>query len=136
MAVVVISGPPCAGKTYYAREHVRYPGDSIMDRDEMGGAAYERAMSLLRAHGYEGGTAYVVACLPGETARAAFVAGLRARHVHLAPPIDVLTARARARPNPRREIAAVRAWQQRERADAPRRTGAVDPPATVQAWWE
>jgi len=133
--VVLVTGPPCAGKNHYVDEH-REAGDTVLDRDAMGPKAYERALrSLNRSPGGRTATTWVIARLPGPDRREAYVSEIGAlQHVHLNPGLQVLLARARRRPNPPREVAAVRAWLARER-DNVRPGSSSDPAPTPAEWW-
>lgn len=126
--IVLVAGPPCAGKTTYVADHAQ-PGDLVLDQDVIGPTAYDRALDQLVA---EPRPAWVIRCLPGPTAREAFAQRIGAtRTVLLQPDTEVLIARAAARPEPARHTAAVRSWLAREASDE----RADDRPLVVQAWW-
>lgn len=110
--VILVAGPPCAGKTTWAHKHARL-GDLILDQDDMTPAEFDRRARQVAT--MTTGTAYVIRCCGGPAARRAFTTKIRAtRVVLLNPPADVLLARARQRPNPHRHVAAVRYWLDQE----------------------
>lgn len=113
--VILVTGPPCAGKTSYVRQHAG-PDDTVLDQDVIGARAMTAALRRLPSHG----TTWVIRCAPGPSARAELVRSIGATdHVHLAPSRDELIARAKHRPNRRQAIAAVGKWIAAELADAP-----------------
>ena len=127
--IVLVCGPPCGGKTTYARSVAADDG-VVLDADVMGQAAFNRAVEHLRRFGADRPT-YVIRCLPGEVQRREFAAYVGAtKTVLLNPGVDVLMARAKRRPNPRQQIQAVRNWLSRESAsrEAPAQ------PRTSRAW--
>jgi hypothetical protein len=114
--VVLVTGPPCAGKTTHVRQHAQ-PGDLILDADTIGRAAMNRALAQLPQHQ---GTAWVIRCAPGPKARRHLAQQIGATElIHLVEPEHVLVRRAAHRPHPRRHIAALAQWFARERADRP-----------------
>lgn len=128
--IVLVAGPPCAGKTTYIRDHAG-PGDTVLDQDVLGPTGYQAALDDLLANP-QPRRAWVIRCLPGPTRREAFARMIGAtRTVLLLPELEVLLQRAGARPDPARHRAAVQAWLDRESADA----GDARRPLTVQAWW-
>jgi hypothetical protein len=132
--VVLVSGPPCAGKNYYVARHAGVE-DVVLDYDAMGARAYAVAVDQLarRANTPER-TTWVIRCLPGLARRAAFVQRIRPdAHVHLVPDRAVLITRARRRrPHPGRAVRAVEAWMQAERGD---QGMAGDPTPQVVTQW-
>lgn len=123
--VILVCGPPCAGKTTWVAQHAR-PGDIILDQDVIGAAAMRTALSRVTA--MTAGTAWVIRCAPGPTRRQALARRLGADVVLLDPGEAEATARAAHRPHPRRHISAVRDWYRREAADvAPRKRGGRQP---------
>lgn len=117
--VILVTGPPCAGKTTHVRQHAQ-PGDQVLDQDVLGARRMNQAMAALPA--MTDGTAWVIRCAPGPRARRALAQRIGATElVHLVQPEPTLIHRAARRPNPRRHIAAVAKWFAAERADrAPR----------------
>jgi 5-methylcytosine-specific restriction protein A len=105
--VVLVTGPPCAGKSSYVREHAR-PGDLVLDQDELGAAGMTRALGQVTA--MADGTAWVIRCCPGRARRDQLAAQLRADVVHLQPPERELLARARQRRGVAAQVRAVRRW--------------------------
>jgi 5-methylcytosine-specific restriction endonuclease McrA len=114
--VTLVAGPPCAGKTSYVAARAQ-PGDLVLDQDVIGAAAMTRA---LRTVPTSSGTVWVIRCCAGPTRRTLFAQQIHATDtVLLLPERTVLVARAAARTNPRRHIAAVDAWLRAELADRP-----------------
>jgi hypothetical protein len=115
--VVLVAGPPCAGKSTYVAQR-RQPGDIVLDQDAIGADAFKRGLTkvgLMRA-----GRAWVIRCAPGAQARAALAAKIRATEVVLlAPAPAVLFSRGAARANPARVAATIREWLRREQANRP-----------------
>lgn len=113
--VVLVTGPPCAGKTTHVRQHAQ-PGDLILDQDHLGRTAMNTGIARVAA--MTNGTAWVIRCAPGPKARRALIQQLAAtEHLHLVEPQPTLINRAAHRPNPRRHIAAVAQWFKREQED-------------------
>ena len=132
MEVVLVSGPPCAGKSHHVLTHAR-PGDLVLDQDVMGAKAFEHGVRTMHTSGAP--RAWVIRCLAGPARREHYRVEVGATdHVHLLPPTHVLIERARQRANPARHVAAVRSWLDQEagRAHVP---GPVDPSPMVRAWW-
>jgi hypothetical protein len=113
--VTLVTGPPCAGKTTWVRAHAG-PDDLALDRDAIDHPHPEREFRRLAdriAHS-TAGTAWVIRSVPRRADREALATRLRAdRVVLLLPDLDTLLDRAKHRPNPTREISAVRAWLSR-----------------------
>lgn len=127
--VVLVTGPPCAGKTTHVAQHAQ-PGDLVLDQDQLGRTTM--AASLAHVRTMTDGTAWVIRCAPGPRARRALAHQIGAtEHVHLVEPEHTLVLRAAHRTNPRRHIAAVAAWFKRERADTPPRTRKTGPVKTT-----
>jgi hypothetical protein len=128
--VVLVTGPPCAGKSTYAQDHAA-PGDLVLDQDQLGPAAMRKAIEQVAA--MTGGTAWVIRCLAGQHRREQLAGQLDAELVHLQPPLAELLARARRRRYPQRHVRAVRWWLETEAAGGP--AGSGDPePRQVTAW--
>lgn len=114
--VILVTGPPCAGKTSYVRDRAQ-PGDTVLDQDEIGARSMTEALRRLGQHH---GTVWVIRCAPGPSARAALARRIGATDtVHLVAPREQLIARAVHRPNRRRHIAAIDKWFTAEQADHP-----------------
>lgn len=125
--VVLITGPPCAGKTTYARTHAR-PGDTILDLDQIARAlgstkAWQhepaitrRADEILRRKvtALRGGgavRAWVIRSVPSGNTRSALARWIKATDtVLLLPPREVLVARALERPDRLTTINAISTW--------------------------
>lgn len=115
--VVLVAGSPCSGKTTYVAQHAE-PGDLVLDQDELGPTRYQQMLAQVAA--MQDGTAWVIRCAPGPTARRHLAAQIRATDVVLLnPPLADLRARAARRSNPRRAHAAVMAWLRAEAQDPP-----------------
>ena len=127
--VILVTGPPCAGKSTYARERAA-PGDLILDQDELGAAGMSRAIESLSR--MASGTAWVIRCCPGQARRAQLAAELRAEVVHLQPDAGVLLARARQRRGVPGQVRAVRRWLETEAAGGP--AGHDPQPRQVTQW--
>ncbi len=100
----------------------------------MGNRAYNQAIDILTLRtAAPTRTTWVIRCLPGPTSRAAFSARIQAdQHIHLAPDLDILIARARQRPAPARVITAIKKWMNHEQAD---RQPVTDPDPTPMTRW-
>lgn len=128
--VVLVCGPPCAGKTTFVSAH-RAAGDQVADFDTVArhlgspgkwmhpaavGDAAEREMQHLidQAAALEDGGFWVIRCAPEAELREALAAKLNAsRVVVLLPPLGVLMSRARQRPLPEQTKRAVLRWMDR-----------------------
>lgn len=116
--VILVTGPPCAGKSTYVAQHAQL-GDLILDQDALGARRMTAALAHIAT--MADGTAWVIRCAPGPTARRALARRIHATElVHLVQPEPTLVQRAARRPHPRRHIAAVAQWFTRERADQTR----------------
>jgi hypothetical protein len=131
--VILVSGPPCAGKNHHV-DHHRDLADVVLDYDAMGARAYNHAVDRLTLRTQPPThTTWVIRCLPGPTNRAAFHARIQAdQHIHLAPDLDTLITRARHRPHPGRVITAIKKWMSNEQQD---RDPSVDPMPTPRTTW-
>jgi predicted kinase len=129
MPVTLITGPPCAGKTTYARS-LAQPGDILLDFDdicvEVGGshqwahstrtkeaaeAVMRQRMAMVRAYPSHPDS-YVIRCAPESRAREALARYLGAVSVVVVDPgIDVCLSRAFGRP--RGTTHAIRDWYRR-----------------------
>lgn len=115
--VILVSGPPCAGKSTYVAERAA-PGDRVLDQDVLGFFQFGKALADVIA--MTDGTAWVIRCLPGPANRDAFARRIGAtERVHLLAPEAELTKRAAHRPDRLRHIQAVRTWFHREAAEQP-----------------
>lgn len=126
--VVLVTGPPCAGKTTYAEHHAK-PGELVLDLDriarELGStrhwhhdpAILARAdavmrREVLRVAGTRAGRAWVIRCVPDGRARTGLARLVRAdKVVVLVPRGSTLVARARRRPDVLTTITAINEWQ-------------------------
>lgn len=124
--VVIIAGPPCAGKSTLA-QRLAMPGDVVLDRDDMArrlgspkwwmhdyryGVAAERWMQreLRRLAWGVTGTAYVVRGLPRQHERDALAARLSAEVRLLDPGMNECIRRAIADGRPVGTVDGIRRW--------------------------
>lgn len=129
--IVLVAGPPCAGKSTYVTEHVQ-PGDVVLDQDALGRTRFAAELGRLATRLPT--RAWVIRCCPGPRAREAYAARIGAtRTVYLCPPEHVLMGRAGARPDPHVHRAAVREWIRREHRD--QANVQLSPAPRVLAWW-
>lgn len=127
--VILVSGPPCAGKNHHV-DLRRKPGDVVLDQDQIGATAFNRAITDLQRQRPTART-WVIRCLAGGTHRTQFANRIHATDlVLLNPPESVLLARAQQRPYPHRHIKAVRTWLEQEARDP-----APDPPTQPITRW-
>lgn len=131
--VVLVCGPPCAGKTTHVTEHAQ-PGDLILDADTIGEIAMRQRLDQVAAMTH--GTAWVIRCCPGPTQRDALAAQIAATETLLLyPDLAELLARARRRPHPQRHITAIRKWIDIETGKTPASTGTADPAPRPRTQW-
>ncbi|WP_289008940.1 AAA family ATPase [uncultured Thermomonospora sp.] len=126
--VVLVCGPPAAGKTTWVRKHAR-PGDLVIDFDEIcrqlgSRSRYDhppqvRAMAkvirpeLERMAAEAPGRAFIIRSLPDPQDRAAVARRLGARVVVLATPVEEAIKRARADHRPAWTERAIQSWWDR-----------------------
>lgn len=122
--VVLVCGPPCAGKSTYVQAHAR-PGDLVLDQDVIGSKAMGRALATLPP---AQGTAWVIRSAPGAAKRAALAKRLHAEVVLLVPGVEELMARAKQRSDARRAIRSIRSWVEAERRYAAPRSPRIAKP--------
>jgi 5-methylcytosine-specific restriction endonuclease McrA len=109
--VTLVAGPPCAGKSYYVREHAS-PGALVLDQDVIGRKAMNKGLASIHR---TTGEVWVIRCAPGELARAGLARRLGCDDVVLlCPDVETLHARAAARPNPVATRQAIRSWMLKE----------------------
>lgn len=130
--VILVTGPPCAGKTTYVRDRAR-PGDTVLDQDDIGPARMRA--ELARVAAMTSGRTWVIRCCPTETARRQLAASLDASVVLLWPGTATLMARARARATPGRHVQAVRHWLAVESGRRPANKTAGDPAPWPRTTW-
>lgn len=131
--VILVCGPPCAGKTTYVEQHAQ-PGDRVLDADVLGEHAMGRALDEVAS--MTEGRAWVIRCCPGAGARGALAAQLQAdRVVLLLPDTKELHARTKRRPKPGAAWMAVRQWLDVERGRAPTPTRGQDPQPQGRTQW-
>ena len=108
---ILIAGPPCAGKSTYAREHAS-PGALILDQDVIGRKAMNKHLAAIHR---TTGEVWIIREAPGELQRAALARRLGCDDVVLlCPDIETLHERAAARPNPAVVRRAIRNWTLKE----------------------
>lgn len=125
--VVLVTGPPCAGKTTFVRTHAG-PDDAVLDFDDIArglgsgqrwthGQAYRDGANavmwdrMAAVRGMTEGRAWVIRCLPEAGERLLVARWLNAdRVVMLLPGQDVLLARAQQRPRRIDTMRGVRSW--------------------------
>ena len=125
--VVIVCGPPCAGKTTWVREHAA-PTDMVIDYDDIA-----QQLGSPRTHGHhfryhwptqklitralaaietgEQTRAWVIRSLPTQQDRDDLAERLGAEVVVLDEPDAVLYDRARHRPNPAQTVSAMNKWR-------------------------
>lgn len=124
--VILICGPPCAGKTTLAQQLIQ-PGDKLLDRDLIAqgfgsryphrqGARMRRSAEakmrneLVRVAAMRTGRAVVVRCLPNRYTRAVLAHRLDAEVRLLDPGIDECLRRAHTGLRPPGTVASIREW--------------------------
>lgn len=107
--VTLVTGPPCAGKSTYVRQHAQ-PEDLVLDRDELDG---ERQMlaGLQQVAAMSDGCAWVIRCVPDPVERAELAGQIEADDVLvLLPSRNQLKDRAKQRPKPLAQFASIDRW--------------------------
>ncbi len=125
--VVLVAGPPCAGKTTYVEERAQ-PGDLVLDLDwiarDLGSTRYwhhdpatlARADAVMRREvlgvaGTRAGRVWIIRCVPDGRARTGLARLVRADQVVvLLPRGSTLVARARRRPDVQGTVTAINEW--------------------------
>ncbi|UVS81831.1 AAA family ATPase [Actinokineospora sp. UTMC 2448] len=131
--VVLLCGPPCAGKTTRASELARDPDDVVVDFDQIARdlgsparwlhpepyrwqAEQEVRRILARLPGTAPGTAYVIRSLPGAQQRAIAARTIRACETWvISPGRDVCVCRAEADHRPAGTVEQIDSWYARYR---------------------
>lgn len=131
--VVIVAGPPCAGKTTYVEEHA-HPTDTIICFDTIahqlghvgpgrppwtiGRRAEEAVQQRVQdiELGMITGTVYLIRTLAGPSRREALARRLDATVVLLVPDPDELDRRAALRPDPATTRRDIRRWFEHEAA--------------------
>lgn len=127
--VILVAGPPCAGKTTHVRQHA-VPGDLVLDQDRIGTAAMNRGLAHIAAMTH--GTAWVIRCAPGPRRRAELARRIRATDVLLLrPDRGELMARANQRPHPRQHVSAILSWLATEQRNPPASSHRAQPSTTA-----
>jgi len=131
--VILVTGPPCAGKSHYVRTHAK-PDDTILCIDTLAqrlgspvahnhtGSMYGNAEKQYwdlanRIARHPTVNAWIIRCAPEPEERQYLVRGLRAsRCVVVLPPMQVAVQRAiRRDSDPAVTVAAIRSWYRRYR---------------------
>lgn len=125
--VVLVCGPPCAGKTTYVQAHAA-EGDLVLDLDQiardLGSTRYWHhdpvttakanavmRREVLRLAATRRGRAWIIRCVPNGRTRTGLARLVRADQVVvLLPPGRTLVRRARERPEPLATITAINEW--------------------------
>lgn len=134
LEVILVCGPPCAGKSTYVAEHAQ-PGDVVLDQDVLGTQGMEEGLAAVRA--MTEGRAWVIRCAPGVEYRRGLAQELRAtRTVLLRPDNKELYRRAQGRPKPGGTWQAIRKWLHAESGHVEQTpAGPVDPAPHRRAAW-
>lgn len=125
--VVLVCGPPCAGKTTYAQEHAQ-PGDRVIDMDDIArelgsGEQWDHDFDIVteaqrlwreRVAAITPRThirAWIIRCAPSVRERRMLARTTAATRMELLiPDMDTLTARAMQRPNPDETLDSIARW--------------------------
>ena len=129
--IILVTGPPGAGKTTFAHT----TGLPVYDYDDLHWSSNKHfEQEIRRISRTPDGQAVIIRCAAGVDTRAKLVDLLRpTQHVHLTEPVDVLkarlTARERSSEDRRAKLAALRQWFARED-----RSTAGQQPANSRRW--
>lgn len=108
---ILVAGPPCAGKSTYAKSNAT-PGALILDQDVIGRKAMNKHLAAIHR---TSGEVWIIRCAPGELERAALARRLGCDEtVLLCPDLETLHERAARRSNPAAVRQAIRNWMLKE----------------------